>query len=375
MKKTFSVILLSTSIFASEVTDAIGDVASSIFASGMDSLISSILGESDISKSIGMCYESDISIPNISGMCSALDFQINESVNICAGLPNIPGLTKKSNTQALGFGTTALKNYCSKTTDQKLASATSNGEIWSVDNDFEGDSKFPSGDTKEDFYAGNAPVLNITKLNKEQNSSIAGMYLSSKDPNHQQTAKYLIDLAKIKKVDDVTKITVDDVKAAENMIEYENQVTELSAAITSDMKVSSTNSISSILSNKLSSYKDSTGQEEQNKIANAYAKKIKTMVEKTAISKKGLYKSLLVEKDDLAVPTQQTLNLYKDNIKPKYAMIIRKQQNRDSYISALIDEEVQIKKDIIDLSAKKAVIMKFQFDSDAAMNEIDNFVN
>lgn len=365
MKKIIASTLLTSSLFAFDLGSAL--------TSELGSVLTSLLGESDVSKTIGMCYQSDISIPNISGMCSSLDYQINQSIDICSIAPDIPGLSKKTSSETIGFNTDALKNYCAQTdVEEKLSSVTSNAEIWAIENEGEDDYAYPNGVKKSEFYTN---VLDMDELNKKQNESITAMYYSSKEPHHQQTAKYLFDLAKLKKVDDVTDITVDDVKVAGDMIEYETQINELSATVTSDVKISSANSVSSTLSSKLNTYDDSAGQTNENKTANEYADKLKEIVKKTARNKKGLYKELLSTEDDLALPTQQTVDLYKDNIKPKYAMLIRKQQARESYVNALIDTEVQIRQDIIDLTAKKAVIMKFQFDSDSAMNDIDNFVD
>lgn len=351
-------------------------ITTSLFSADLGDFISGLFDDNDVSKSIGMCYESNINASlNFNGLCDALNFQINESLDICAYAPDIPGLKKKSSSQSLGFSTSALQNYCSKSIDEKMESVTSLGEIWSVENNEKEDSTYPSGDTREDFYRGNQPVLDLDKLNKKQNESIAAMYNSSKEPYHQQTAKYLINLAKLKKVKDVTEISTSDVKVAKDMIAFDDQVKELSATVTSDIKLSSANSISSTLSSKLSNYNTSSGQNSENQKANQHADKVKKAIEASAKNKKGLYKELLTEDDDLAIPTQQTLELYKENVRPKYAMIIRRQQARASYINALIDTETQIKQDIVDLTAKKAVIMKYQFDADAAMDEIDSFVD
>ena len=362
MKKLLSPLLITTSLLSADLVD----------------LITGLLGDSDVSKSIQMCYETDLSSEislDFNGLCDALDFQISESVNICAAAPEIPGLKKKEISKTLNFSTSALKSYCSKGIEEKMASVTSLGEIWSIENSEKPDATLPNGDTLESFYRGNAPVLDMTKLNEKQNESIAAMYFSSKEPYHQQTAKYLIDLAKLKKVDDVTKITTADIKVAKDMIEYNSQVNELTGTLTSDIQLSSANSISSTLSGTLNSYTNSSAQSSVNQKATQHAQKVKEAIKASAKNKKGLYKRLLVQDDDLAVPTQQTLDLYKENIRPKYAMIVRRQQARDSYINALIDSETQIKQDIVDLTAKKAVIMKYQFDKDNAMKEIDSFVD
>ncbi len=363
MKKLILSLLLTKSLFAFD------------FNSLFSNTINSLLGESPVTKAAQMCYEPNISTPNLGGMCDALNFQISESLDICQKMPNIPFLNKKSQTETIGFGTESLQDYCKKTINQKLESVTSNAEIWSVENELEDSITYPNGYTKEDFYRGDEPILDLTDLDNKKNESITAMYLSSKEKFHQQTAKYLIDLAKVKKVTKVTEIKPSDIKVAEDMIAYEQQVNELSSSISSDILVSSSNTISSVLSSQLTSYTDEQNQDNANNTASQYASDLKEIVEKTSRTKKGIYKQLLAESSDLAVPTQQTLNLYKDAVKPKYAMIIRKQQARESYINSIIDTEVKIRQDIIDLSAKKAVIMKSSFDESSAMNEIDNYVN
>jgi len=354
---------------------------SSLFANSLLNSFTSfdildLLGDSDVSKTVGMCYKGSVGIPDLSSMCNVLNYQVSESLDICTLAPAIPGLSKKSSIETLGFGTEKLREYCSSSINDKLSSVISDGEIWSIDNELENENaKFPSGDTKEEFYRGATPVLDVSKLNKDRNDSITSMYFASKDPFHQQTAKYLIDLAKIKHVTDVSKITTADVSVASDMIEYEKQVSQLSAAIAGDIKFTSANSVSSTLATKISSYTTSAAQNSQNSTATKYVEKLKKIVEKNARNKKGLFKTLLADENDLAVPTQQTLDLYKDNIKPKYAMLIRKQQARESYIDSIVETEIKIRQDIIDLTAKKAVIMKFEFDESSAMSDIDSFVN
>ncbi|RXI36939.1 hypothetical protein CRU99_13105 [Malaciobacter mytili] len=338
---------------------------------------SSIFNESKLSQSIGSCYELKNDF-NISDICSLAKFSYSAGVDLCSFTPNITGFKKVSNHKRVGKSVSSLYNYCNdiaKDSKRKLTSVVSLSNIWSSENDMEGDLNFPSGDSKEDFYRGNSPVLDFNKIKESKSESIVSQYFYSKDESHQQTAKYLIDLAKIKRVKDVTKITVSDVGVAKDMIEYEEEVNSLGGTISSDLYLSSPSSISSSLSSNLSTYVDDNGQENANAKANQEANKVKKIIENNARAKKGLYKTLFSSPDDLAIPTQQTLDLYKPSVRPKYAMLIKKQQAREAYINSMIDTEVKLKQDIVDLTTKKAVIMKSNFDAQSVMNEIDKLVD
>jgi hypothetical protein len=370
MKKiSFSLVgcLYATQLFAfdwSSLTNSFND-------------ISSLLGESDVSKTVTQCYKPNVAIPSIDDMCSLIDFSYNTSVDLCSVAPNIIGLSKVSSTEQVGYSTQALKDYCSSigsNPTEKLKNVVTNANIWTAQNDDENDVAFPSGDSMADFYRGTAPVLDFNKIVENKNKSIVSSYFLSKDKNHQATAKYLVDLAKIKHVGDVTQITTSDVGVAKDMIEYEQEVKALSGTVNSDLMVSSPSAISSNLSSKISSYTDSSGQSSANSTANSEIQDVKQIIENNARAKKGLLKELLSSEDDLAIPTQQTLELYNESVRPKYAMLIRKQQAREAYINAIVDTETKLKKDIAELTAKKAVIMKYSFDSASAMNEIDSLV-
>jgi len=365
MKKILIAILITKSLFAgSALTNAI----SSAFSSFIED------------TPLDICYQvGTINIPNYGGVCNTLDFQLDR-IDACGFFPNIPGGFINKKTSYIDPSASALKDYCNTTasnTEAKLGSVVANSEIWTTDNELE-NTVYPSGITKEVFYEGTddkEPVLDIDDLNKKQNESITAMYFASKEPYHQQTAKYLINLAKIKNVSKVTDITTDEVMAAENMLGYEKQVNQLSATFGGDIQVSSANTVSTALSAKLDTYDTQNDQASQNTKASNYTNEVKEIVQNNARAKKGIYKELLAQESDLAVPTQQTLNLYKENVRPKYAMLIRKQQARESYINYLVDTEVAIKSDIIELTAKKSVIMKSAFDETSARNEIDSYVD
>lgn len=393
MKKKLSLsvasCLVATQLFAIDFNIGWEDILSGDFN------FSSLLGDMNVKDTITQCYQPNIDLSSITDICKLLEYSKNETIGVCSSLPDIPGLSALNSagiSQKFGVSTNKLQSYCNdikseatgylKTQKERFTNVTSMTNLWTLQNDTTSEGTLPNGQNLEQFYDDISITLedkeNI-KENREDNLFLS--YLLSKDKFHQATAKFMMDTYGMNM--DSTEpnrlstfqIEEDTPLTSQNMKEYENGVVELSNKINDDLDLSSPTTISENLSAVLQPYQNITGQETSNKLASLQTDYVNKKISDNAREKKGMLKTLLSSEDDLAIPTQETLNKYNISVRPKYAMLMQRQQMREAYIDAMVDTETKLKQDIVNLSTKKAVIMKSSFDKVGAEGEIDRLIS
>lgn len=363
-----------------------------------DELFSSFT--SDIQK----CYEKlDAPSPPSSGgndkdegwgsICSALEFEAKINTVQCPdSLADIEGYTKlNSYTKKKKKKFTFLSKLCERLFEkdengnakteaeivkEKESSILASAESLTIDNN-PNNPKLSNGMTKDEFYKGNNRALNVKKLRDEHKNTLAGLYLNSSNPDNQDGLRYLMDLAKrIPGIQNVGNVEPNDVNAPADLGDYEKDVAALRESLTTDLEHSSSKDLSNTLSSKIGTY-DNADSSKKNKAyedMNKHLLDVNKVIDETSYSKKGIYKTLLTTKEDLAIPTAQILDMYRDELKPKYAWKIKKQQMKDAYIDMLLFTQAKILKDIAYLTAKKVVVMKETFNVQQAQDEIDALV-
>ena len=324
---------------------------------------------------INTCYEFDTSILEIDDMCGLINYDISVNTGICSALPDISYFNKSSNNDSISYSSQLLKDYCGSSTE-KLNSITSDAVNYFADESKDGTKKLANGDTLDKYYTERIPE-DLTETIKK--NSIFSEYLKSNNPNDQDAIDYLVNVGKkisdFSANDDLSSIKPEDVKVTDNMVTYKKDVKRFSASMMKDVVEASPVNISNDLSQSLSTYDNASDQSNAYSDANDYVKKINTVIEETSSQRKGMYKYLLREKDDIAIPTQQTLDLYKPELRARYAAQIKRQQTRDAFVEYMVDSQVQMMKDITTLVSKKSVIMKSRFDESKAKDDIDSLVN
>jgi hypothetical protein len=380
IKVTLMAILLifHTNVYA----DIIGDFIDGVFGNVSETVMSLFGNDGTTSVDLA-CYEFDGASSSTSfdmkSLCGLVKFNYSNATDVCSSLPEIPGFKKVSLEKTVGFNTNALYDYCmgaANDSEKSAKSIISSAEVLSADNDPEVDT-FPNGETKESFYVGgsnNKAILDVDSLKKEQRNSLTGLYLYSTDKNNQENARYLINLAKKNNVQSVSDITAEDIKVPEDGLAYEKDVRNLAGLLTNDLNTASTSSVSSKISSKTEFYTDAAGQKEQTTKAATVVDEINQIIEKSSFQRKGVYKALLSSPDDLAIPTQQTVDMYRDELKPKYAAKIQKQQMKEAYVDMLIDTQTKLMQELTSLTARKVIVMKSQFDEAAASQAITDLV-
>ena len=81
------------------------------------------------------------------------------------------------------------------------------------------------------------------------------------------------------------------------------------------------------------------------------------------------------EDSDIPIPTQDYVDILREDLKPKAVAQIRKQQLRDAQIVKEINEKWDRKIAINKLIADKEVIMSLQFNENEAKAKIESIVN
>lgn len=382
--------LLATQLFAIDFNISWEDILSGNFN------FSSLLNDINVVDTVTQCYQLNLAdLAQITDLCTLLDYSRGTTLNTCSLAPDIiPGFTALNSagiSQKFGVSTYKLQSYCNelkskavsylatqKERFKDLTSMTTN--LWALQNDMNGEGKLPNGQDLKDFYDDVSVSLSDENIEENKEDSLFLSYLFSKEKFHQATARFMMALGMnmdstqnnrmttTLKIDETTKL------AAQNINEYVDRVKELSTKINDDLDLSSPTTISENLSAVLPPYQGISGKETSSQLASVQTDYVNKKINDNAREKKGILKTLLASEDDLAIPTQETLDKYSINVRPKYAMLIQRQQMREAYIDALVDTETKLKQDIVNLSTKKAVIMKSSFDRAAASSEIDSLI-
>ena len=351
MKRIATIAMIVTIGFAFDLGNVISDGKN---------IIGDLVGDfTDTAADVAsQCYEPTYK-DQIKNMCDYLDFSASYSIDYCKGLPDLPGFRKKSSTLSYSYDTAALKEYCNGKVD-KANSVISDADIYTGDNTKDG--TYPNGKTRDTYYQDVANVDDIVKKD-----SLASTVFKSND---QETMRYLVEVGKAMDIDSITDIKIDDLKAPKDMNDYIKQRDALAASVTNDIEMVAPTNVAASVKSKIQGKQGAAAAQ----AAALEVGKLQEMIEAGKSKRIGLMLDLYRKKDDLALPTEEMLKYIRKDLRPKYIAKIRMQQKRDAAIVSYINQIDDYRKTLVELTAKKEVILNEKFDEAAAQARIDDLI-
>ena len=335
-----------------------GALASSLFAFDFGSIIGKYNPLEQMNnltgvEAFGMCYKRQAFTLDVCSMIPSLG---SVGLDGCSYLPEIPGMNKRSanlNLDANNY----LKDYCQPAA-KKINSVIADVEIFGSDV-LNGKKTYPSGVKPEDFYK--KSVENILS----KNSVVKSGFMS----NNQKVINDVLSYAKLKGTNDLTTVTPNNLMEGvpKNYNDYLSQRDGLSKLMIADEVANSPTQVSNSLASKLNGKQGAAAKS----VANDYVQQNTQLIDDNTQSRIG-YEIELQRKDtDLAIPLAETINYYRDDVKPEKIAQLKDQIRREAKIQADVLRKDKFRADIVSLVGQKAVIMNEQFDRAAARNEIE----
>lgn len=358
-------------------------LATNSFSIGLDSVVNNVQGSfggilgnsiSQYWKEIdkytsgvsGMCYEPSVSSLGSGGdICDIVNSIGNLNFNLCGLAPGLPGMQKKSKS----IGLTGLKRLCNNQIKEFKDIASSTVQDFSEDVFGEQPKtvKLPNGKSVEDHFK----TWNINDIIMKDNTdnSLVKKYILNND---NTIVRLMMDYSTTKEATNKnpSDITIEDIaKAPSDLKSYNQGIYDLSKTISDNTNDTSAYSIGSAIKLKVNNANGDPkeAQKHLNDIQRQYD--IAKNIEISNALK------LAREDSDIPIPTQDYIDILREDLKPKAVAQIRKQQLRDAQIVKEINEKWDRKVAINKLIADKEVIMSLQFNENEAKAKIESIVN
>ncbi|ECP7254009.1 hypothetical protein ACMWEF_001575 [Campylobacter jejuni] len=362
MALSMTTIILSINANAANINNILGDFLGGIF---------SALDKSS-SQSLSMCYtpKSNFGLDSSGDICSIVNKL--PSMDVCSLVPEIPGFRKKSQSVSLS----GLRQLCKTNTKafSDISSSALNNVAENVIDNSTGEisetTKLPNGKTVGSFVRS----WNINNFVKEQTgkTNFVETMLSS---NNNQALRLAMDYSKSAEASgkEPGDISSADIKAPKTLEDYRKGRQELAKSFYSASEDVSASSISGGASLKV---KGKKGKEAQS-AAREYLTSKEDDFNMAKANEIGNALSVYNANrpGNLAIPTQEYVDILRQDLQPTAVAQIRKQQLEEAEIIARITEKWDRKKAIAALVADKEVIMNEEFDNEAAQKEIDQIVS
>ncbi|EJF7467931.1 hypothetical protein M8548_001318 [Campylobacter coli] len=362
MALSMTTIILSINANAANIDNILGDFLGGIF---------SALDKSS-SQSLSMCYtpESNFGLDSSGDICSIVNKL--PSMDVCSLVPEIPGFRKKSQSVSLS----GLRQLCKTNTKafSDISSSALNNVAENVIDNSTGEisetTKLPNGKTVGSFVR-SWNINNFVKEQTEKTNFVETM-LSS---NNNQALRLAMDYSKSAEASgkEPGDISSADIKAPKTLEDYRKGRQELAKSFYSASEDVSASSISGGASLKV---KGKKGKEAQS-AAREYLTSKEDDFNMAKANEIGNALSVYNANrpGNLAIPTQEYVDILRQDLQPTAVAQIRKQQLEEAEIIARITEKWDRKKAIAALVADKEVIMNEEFDNEAAQKEIDQIVS
>lgn len=351
------------------------------FSIGLDSVIDSVAGslggliknnldyywkefDKFSSGTVGMCYTP--SLPTGSGdICNIINDISRLNFNVCSIAPNIPGMQK----QTQNIGLHGLRQLCQNQTREFKDIASSTVQEFSDDIFGENPKNvtLPNGKSVEDHFR-SWNINNIVMKDKTDDNLVKKYILNNDNAMVQLIMDYSTTKEAINK--DPSDIKIDDIaKAPSDIKSYKQGIYDLSKTLSDNANDTSAYSIGSAVKLKVN---NANGDP---KVAQDHLKDIQRQYNIAKNIEISNALRLSREDSDIPIPTQEYVNILREDLKPKAVAQIRKQQLRDAQIVREINEKWDKKIIINKLIADKEVIMSLEFDENQAKAKIDSIVN
>jgi hypothetical protein len=314
----------------------------------------------EFDNATAMCFEPKKSSNQVSnlGLCDYiedLEKQIDD-VDVCEAVPNPDPeyLTKKKFSLSEEV---SLKKFC-EDAQRALTSTVSDIDI------------FIKGIADENGTDNNIDKKASDMLKRADSPVRQALYT-----NNQKVIKefYLRAQKSNGGSDGVADITLKDLSAPADYKTYMDDRKILIEQSISDYIDNSPYAVSSRIRSKVSSIQDSA--------KNASDEAVKISQEATEHIDRGtnvrasLYIDVLARDDDYAVPTQDMVNLLKEELRAEAVAKIRQQQKREALIISELKRIDEARKQLLAISGTKAVVISRKFDAAKTQEEIDKLID
>ncbi|MBX7491246.1 hypothetical protein [Helicobacter turcicus] len=221
--------------------------------------------------------------------------------------------------------------------------------------------KLPNGKSLSEFYK-NWEVSSILKDPSPTN--IVGNYLKGGD---LEVVALFMEYARSAKGDkDINAFKIEDLKAPKSIEEYKKGIKENIETQRKLIESTNINNVGSLVKSKLN-------QSNNTKEAKEVVEKLKQEFD-LAKNSEISYKLANANYKKIPIPTQEYIESFRIDTRPKLIAQIRKQQAFESAIIAEIEEKWNRKYELAKLIADKEMIMAQEFDRESAKAEIEKIV-
>ena len=302
---------------------------------------------------IGRCY--DLSGRNYD-ICSLVP-DLEAGLNVCSLAPNIPGLHRRGS--SIWANTEFIREYCANRSKYEgMGGIGGDSDIFILGQKGKGgrpyDAPGEPGDFKKIIAAKSPANTALLQFDQEKLNFIKGIAESLGRKN-------------------IDTVTIDDIvtKAPANMDEFNNIISLNAEAMTRASKEFSPYKFSVILSNRL---KNTTDINAMRAIAEQEVLKAQGYLIDETRNRANLAIKLAFNKEFLATPTREYIDILREDVKIENVLRINKRMWIETKILSDLSEELEKKKDLIALTAEKAIIMNTKFDARAAREEIEALI-
>lgn len=303
---------------------------------------------------IGRCYDLPGARYDICSLVPDLDTELN----VCSLAPNIPGLHRRGS--SITADTEFIRKYCA---DKSRYEGM--GGIGSDDSDIFILGQKRGGGRPYDAPGEPGDFKKIIAAKSPANTALLQF--------DQEKLDFIKGIAKSLGRKNIDTVTIDDIvaKAPANMDEYNNVQSLNVEALTKASTEFSPYKFSVILGNKL---KNITDVNAMRTIAEQEVLKVQGYLTDETFKKADLALKLAFNKEFLATPTREYIDILREDVKIENVYRISKRMQVEAKILSNFKEELEKKKDLIALTAEKAIIMNTKFDAKAAREEIEALI-
>jgi hypothetical protein len=315
-----------------------------------------------------ICYipEQSKSSANLD-LCSYMETQDDFAVDICKFAPDIPGFTKKTNTLSLKSDE-HMKDFCEKSVQEQAQSAIKDIDRFSKENNFNFGTSSDATDANEKeagrFFATSGSPKEIMK----NSESISRQALYS---GNQKVMREVVNYAKNSNTA-MSNVKLKDLSAPSDYTNYLLDRKALVKGSFSDHYSQSPLAVTSEARNKVQDTDDpKTAIDETKQITANASDKIDFGTNKRI----QLYLDASAKNNDYAIPTQEMVNLLREDLRPEAIANIKQQMKRETLIISELMQIDQARKDILTISGNKAAVITRQFNTTEATKKIDDLID
>jgi len=315
-----------------------------------------------------ICYvpEQSKSSANLD-LCSYMETQDDFVVDICKFAPDMPGFTKKTNTLLLKSDE-HMKDFCEKSVQEQAQSAIKDIDKFSKENNFNFGTSNDATDANEKeagrFFATSGSPKEIMK----NSESISRQALYS---GNQKVMREVVNYAKNSNTA-MSNVKLKDISAPSDYTNYLLDRKALVKGSFSDHYSQSPLVVTSEARNKVQDTDDPKAAIDEAKQITANAS---DKIDFGTNKRIQLYLDASAKNNDYAIPTQEMVNLLREDLRPEAIANIKQQMKRETLIISELMQIDQARKDILTISGNKAAVITRQFNTTEATKKIDDLID